>query len=244
MKSPPSPAAWILPCSILTLFCARLPSREAPQKRAGSGPSPSPRQLPLLTPCHAHASPAAKITQKRRIQNPLPVHTCRHGTKRGCGPFAKEPGQDTALGGAFAILIFPAGLPACLKIADASGLARAARSIASLQRHGGERIWATSHHGYPGWGEVCRLRGGGCRPLSWRRKPQHQGSLVGCRRLPPASVKNQLGRISDVSTGVARGELRAPFCTPLRGFTQGKVPACHRSLGCPHHPSTFTTPKP
>lgn len=95
----------------------------------------------------------------------------------------------------------------------------------------------------PGPGRSMSAPGGGCRPLSWRRKPRHQGSVVGCHRLPPASVKNQLGRISDVSTGVARGELRAPSCTPLRGFTQGSVAVCHHSLGRPRRPQHRYNPK-
>lgn len=96
----------------------------------------------------------------------------------------------------------------------------------------------------PGPGRSMSAPGGGCQPLSWSRKPRHQGSVVGCHHLPPASVKNQLGRISDVSTGVAQGELQAPSCTPLRRFTQEKVAVCHRSLGHPQHPSTITIPKP
>lgn len=80
-----------------------------------------------------------------------------------------------------------------------------------------KRIWASPLHGYPGPGEVCRARGGGCRLLSARRKPRHQGSVVGCHNLPPQSVKNQLGRISDMArlrAGAARGEPQAPSCTP------------------------------
>lgn len=44
------------------------------------------------------------------------------------------------------------------EIAGVSTLAR--ERIGSQHRRGsGERIWATSHHGYPGQGEVCRLGG-------------------------------------------------------------------------------------
>lgn len=69
----------------------------------------------------------------------------------------------------------------------------------------------------PGPGRSMPGSGGGCRLLSPRRKPRHQGSVVGCHNLPPQSVKNQLGRISDMAkleAGAARGELQAPSCTP------------------------------
>lgn len=69
----------------------------------------------------------------------------------------------------------------------------------------------------PGPGRSMPGSGGGCRLLSARRKPRHQGSVVGCHNLPPQSVKNQLGRISDMArlrAGAARGELQAPSCTP------------------------------
>lgn len=104
----------------------------------------------------------------------------------GASPSAKEAGQDMALG-AFAILIFLAGLPACPKIAAASGLARAARSIASLQRHGGERIWAMSHHGYPGRAEVCGLRGEGAGPFHGGESRDIRALLLDVTvSLPPA----------------------------------------------------------
>lgn len=83
----------------------------------------------------------------------------------------------------------------------------------------GERIWEMSHHGYPRLRKVCQLWGvesSGSGSFHRGRKPEHQGSVIGCHNPPPESVKNQLERISDVlelEMGIAPGEWEALSCT-------------------------------
>lgn len=129
---------------------------------------PRSEQDPALPHLPPRASPARSVLSARltRCQNnpetpnPEPaagshvpgqhgawVRPLHQGTGAGCGPRG------------FCYFNFCCRLACLPENSCRERLARAARSIASFQRHGGERSWAPSHHGYPGMGEVCRLWG-------------------------------------------------------------------------------------
>lgn len=159
------------------------------QERAGSAPS-SP-------PCPPHTP--------NRIQSPLRLP--RAGTAGNVGA-APVPGRGGTMRPRGALL-FSFASPRPEIAAGAAGTAgtEQRQRLGGRERLGQRLSMATQpRHKHSG-------SGGRCRPLSCRRKPRHQGSVVGCHRLPPTGVKNQLGRISDVSPGLGRGQLRAPSCT-------------------------------